>query len=158
MTMKKICALSAAMLMAFTVASCGSKDSSSSKKEDDFSATENVEVASTDKVDAIPEGAETSLLYLGVSDLNPTRANPEKSTELTLFEEKGGSIEYQRTSYFERFDDLAAALLAAELLLEDQQHRADGSQRAKDRQNSLDGLAHDGILLYCVLMDFYASV
>ncbi len=112
MTMKKICALSAAMLMAFTAASCGSKDSSSSKKEDDFSATENVEVASTDKVDAIPEGAETSLLYLGVSDLNPTRANPEKSTELTLFEEKGGSIEYQRTSYFERFDDLAAALLA----------------------------------------------
>ena len=112
MKMKKICALSAAVFMAFSAASCGSKDESSSKKDDSFEATENVEVAPTDKVDAIPEGAETSLIYLGVADLNPTRGNPEKSTELTLFEDKGAKIEYQRTSYFERFDDLAAALLA----------------------------------------------
>ena len=112
MKMKKICAFSAAVFMAFSAASCGSKDDSSSTQDDSFEATENVEVAPTDKVDAIPEGADGTLLYLGVADLNPTRGNPEKSTELTLFEDKGGKIEYQRTSYFERFDDLAAALLA----------------------------------------------
>ncbi len=114
MKLKKLCAVSAAMMMAFTAAACGSKkDDSSKNDEDTFSGgTENIEVAPTEAVEAIPDGAESTLLYLGVSDLNPTRANPEKSTELTLFESKGGTIEYQRTSYFQRFDDLATALLA----------------------------------------------
>ena len=35
---------------------------------------------------------------------------PEKGSIVEC--DKGGKIEYQRTSYFERFDDLAAALLA----------------------------------------------
>lgn len=116
MDIRKIMALCAGLIMTAAAAGCGGSgdgDGAASKAADDsFEATENVEVAVTDKVDAIPEGAENTLVYLGVSDLNPTRANPEKSTELTLFEEKGGAIEWQQTTYFERFDKLATALLS----------------------------------------------
>ncbi|MBR1739668.1 MAG: extracellular solute-binding protein [Ruminococcus sp.] len=108
MKMKKICAVTAAVLTVCSAASCGGKKD----KKDDFEATNNIEVMSTDKVDAIPEGVDGTIIYLGVSDLNPTKGNPEKSTELTLFEEKGGKIEYQSTTYFERFEKLATALMA----------------------------------------------
>ena len=116
MDIRKIMALCAGLIMTAAAAGCGGSsdgEGAAPKAADDsFEATENVEVAVTDKVDAIPEGAENTLVYLGVSDLNPTRANPEKSTELTLFEEKGGAIEWQQTTYFERFDKLATALLS----------------------------------------------
>lgn len=49
-----------------------------------FSATENVAVADTESIEAIPEGAEKEILYLGEGDINPTKGSPEKSTELQL--------------------------------------------------------------------------
>lgn len=112
MKIKKICALTVSALLAFSAVSCGGKSADSSGDDDSFEATENVAVASTDKVEAIPDGAENELVYLGVDDLNPTKANPEKKTELVLFEEKGGKITYQQTTYLQRFDKLASALLA----------------------------------------------
>ncbi len=116
MDIRKITALCAALVMTAAAAGCGAGSDSSGEgntaADESFEATENIEVEVTDKVEAIPEGAESTLVYLGVSDLNPSRANPEKSTELTMFEEKGGKIEWQQTSYFERFDKLATALLS----------------------------------------------
>ena len=112
MNYKKYIAAVMALSMATGVAGCGSSSNSSSKAEDDFSATENVAVADTESIEAIPEGAEKEILYLGEGDLNPTKGSPEKSTELQLFESKGGKIRFQQTSNEDRFDNLAAAITA----------------------------------------------
>ena len=112
MNYKKYIAAVMALSMATGVAGCGSPSDSSSKAEDDFSATENVAVADTESIEAIPEGAEKEILYLGEGDLNPTKGSPEKSTELQLFESKGGKIRFQQTSNEDRFDNLAAAITA----------------------------------------------
>ena len=79
MNYKKYIAAVIALSMATGVAGCGSSSDSSSKAEDDFSATENVAVADTESIEAIPEGAEKEILYLGEGDLNPTKGSPEKS-------------------------------------------------------------------------------
>lgn len=84
MNYKKYIAAVMALSMATGVAGCGSSSNSSSKAEDDFSATENVAVADTESIEAIPEGAEKEILYLGEGDINPTKGSPEKSTELQL--------------------------------------------------------------------------
>lgn len=71
MNYKKYIAAVMALSMATGVAGCGSSSNSSSKAEDDFSATENVAVADTESIEAIPEGAEKEILYLGEGDINP---------------------------------------------------------------------------------------
>ena len=111
MNLKKIIAGSFSLLMCASVCSCGS-GSSSKTDEDSFTPTENVKVEPTDKVSDIPADAEKELIYLGLDDINPTKANPEKKTELALFEQKGGSIKYQQTTYIQRFETLAAAILS----------------------------------------------
>lgn len=102
-----------ALSMAFGIAGCG-KSTSSSSEDDSFEATNNVAVADAASIDAIPDDAENELIYLGVDDLNPTKANPEISTQLSLFQSKGGSIKYIQTSMFERFDKLASAITSGQ--------------------------------------------
>ncbi len=101
-----------AVSVALGCSACGNggKSSANKKGNNDFSATENVEVADKETIAAIPDGAEKEIVYLGENDINPTKANPEKSTELQLFESKGGSIRFQQTSNEERFDSLASAI------------------------------------------------
>lgn len=100
-----------ALSMVFSITACGSSDSSS-KNDDDFEATNNVKVTASDKITQIPDGAEGTIIHLGENDLNPTKKYPEKSTELSLFEQKGGKITFKQTSNEKRFDDLAAAITA----------------------------------------------
>ncbi|MFT3950636.1 MAG: extracellular solute-binding protein [Oscillospiraceae bacterium] len=109
MTGKKCTAVILALLAALSTSACGSKEEDSSEA---FSGTENVSVAPTDKISAIPDGQAQEILYMGVDDLNPTRANPEKTTQLALFEAKGGSIQYTPVTYVDRFDKIAAAVMA----------------------------------------------
>ena len=112
---KKLLAALMALAMTFGITACGSNDSgtdNSNAEDESFEATENVEVEEASNVDTLPGGAESEILYLGENDINPTRGNKEKSTELTLFEQKGGKIRYQSTSNEDRFDNLAAAVLA----------------------------------------------
>ncbi len=107
---KRILAGLCAVGMAASVVSCGKKE----KKDDSdsFVPKNNITVEEAASIDAIPEGAESELLYLGENDLNPTKANPETSTELTLFQQKGGSIKFSATTHDQRFDKLAAAITA----------------------------------------------
>ena len=113
---KRILAALLALGMALTAAGCGSDDDSAggntnnNAEDESFEATENIEVKEDTTIDVLPGGEESSILYLGENDLNPTRGNPEKSTELALFEQKGGSIRFQSTSNADRFDNLAAAI------------------------------------------------
>lgn len=108
---KRVAAGVLALSMVFSVTACGSKDNGKGS-DDSVKATNNVEVKASDKVTAIPEGSEGTIIYLGEGDLNPTKTAPEKSTELNLFEQKGGKIEFQQTSNEDRFDNLAAAITA----------------------------------------------
>lgn len=114
MNIKRYIAGILAVTTVLTFGAC-TKDSGSSeskKESEDFSATENVEVADKESIAPIPDGAEKEVIYLGENDLNPTKGNPEKSTEIQLFESKGGSIKFQQTSNEDRFDNLAAAITA----------------------------------------------
>lgn len=108
---KRIMAGALALGMVLTTASCG-KDGKKDDKNSKFEATNNVEVEDDSNISAIPDGADGNLLYLGENDLNPTSGNAEISTELALFEAKGGSITYSATTHFDRFDKLAAAITA----------------------------------------------
>ena len=107
---KRVIAGAFALAMALSAATCGSKKED--KDSSSFEATNNVKVEDDEKISAIPEGSATELLYLGEGDLNPTAGNPETSTELTLFQKRGGSIKYSATTHDERFDKLAAAITA----------------------------------------------
>lgn len=108
---KRILAGTLALGMVFGMTACG-KDGDSKGSDDSFEATNKVEVQASDKISAIPEESEGTIIYLGEGDLNPTKKNPEKSTELNLFEQKGGKITFQQTSNEDRFDNLAAAITA----------------------------------------------
>ena len=104
---KRVIAGAMALLSAVSVASCGSSSSSSSS-----SYVDKVKVASTDDISAIPEGSEKELEWLSYFDINPTKKEPEKRTDLTLFEEKGGKIKYSQTSSMNKYDKLAARLMS----------------------------------------------
>ncbi len=104
---KRLLAAAAAMSLAFTAVGCsGSSDDTSSVYVD------QVEVQDTDAIDAIPEGAETELEWLSYFDLNPTSGSEETSAELDLFQKKGGSILYTKTTSLTKFDTLAARVLS----------------------------------------------
>lgn len=99
-----LCAL-IALSMSLTVMGC-------TKSEDESSShVDVVAVPDAETIESIPDGAEKELVYLGDGDLNPT-GNSEKSTELSLFEQKGGSIKFNRTTFNTKYDDLATAIMS----------------------------------------------
>lgn len=105
---KRVIAGAMALLSAVSVASCGS----SSGGDSSSSYVDKVKVASTDDIATIPDGSEKELEWLSYFDINPTKKEPEKRTDLTLFEEKGGKIKYSQTSSMNKYDKLAARLMS----------------------------------------------
>lgn len=105
---KRVIAGAMAILSAVSVASCGSSSGSDSSS----SYVDKVKVASTDDIATIPDGSEKELEWLSYFDINPTKKEPEKRTDLTLFEEKGGKIKYSQTSSMNKYDKLAARLMS----------------------------------------------
>ena len=118
MNIKKYTALTAALVLAFSAVSCGKSNDSSAQTS---SYSEKIEVidssADSDKNSAYNSveelnGEEGELEWFSYYDLNPTRSQPERSTSLALFENKGGKIIYAQTSSMKKYDDLAARLMA----------------------------------------------
>ena len=107
--LKRLLAGCMAVAMTFSFAACDSGDSngneSSSKKED------TIKVVSSKDITDIPDGAKKELLYMGVGNLNPVGSN-ERSVGLALFEDKGGSIKYQRVTSQNQYTKLGAAVTA----------------------------------------------
>ncbi len=99
-----------AALLALSTAAVMTGCPSSSDKDESYE--DKVKVASTDDIAAIPEGADNTLQYLGVSDLNPSATSKEKSVEMTLFNDKGGKVDYIRTTSFELNTKLSSLILA----------------------------------------------
>lgn len=107
MKIKRICAFTAAVLTALAAASCGN-----SGKSEESSYVDKVTVEEKEDIEAIPDDAEKELDWLSYFDLNPVKGSKEKSTELTLFEQKGGSIHYSPCTSMTNFDALTTRLLA----------------------------------------------
>lgn len=84
MNYKKYIAAVMALSMATGVAGCGSSSDSSSKAEDDFSATENVAVADTESIEAIPEGAEKRYFISVRATLTLLRAVPRRAQSFSF--------------------------------------------------------------------------
>lgn len=107
---KRFIAGFAAVATVFGMTGCGKgKEESSSE----YKQQVKVEVtASAKDIAALPGGEESTILYMGEGDINPTKGNAEKSVELKLFEEKGGKIAFSRVANKDRFDKLAAAIIA----------------------------------------------
>ena len=109
MKIKKILALAVALTSVFAVAGCGSTGDSSSK----VSTVKKVKVEDTQEIDAIPDEAQKTIRWMGTYDLNPDEKKGEdKSVEMTLFNNKGGKVEYTRVTDSEKFDQLASAIMA----------------------------------------------
>ena len=105
--MKKLLAGTLAFILTLSFAACGSggNEESSSKKEED------VKVVTENDIAPIAEGQDGTLTYMGLYNLNPTN-NDDRTVGLTLFEDKGGKIEYQRVTSSNQYSKLAAAVTA----------------------------------------------
>lgn len=109
MKIKKILALAVALTSVFAVAGCGSTGDSSSK----VSTVKKVKVEDTQEIETIPDDAQKTIRWMGTYDLNPDEKKGEdKSVEMTLFNNKGGKVEYTRVTDSEKFDQLASAIMA----------------------------------------------
>ncbi len=129
---RTLAAVVALTLTASMMGACSKeKDSSSEFKE-------QVDVEDYEGLQDIPDDAEKTIVYLGEGDLNPTKANGEKSTELALFEMKGGTIEFKRTTNSERFNDLANAIMANSVDIFKYEWLAFPSQIVKDMYQPID--------------------
>ena len=96
MRASKIIAAAAALVLTASAVGCASGSGSSSDK-DTSSYTEKVEVANSDDIAPIAEDADKEIEWFSYFDINPSRSSPEKRTDLALFEQKGGKINYTRT-------------------------------------------------------------
>lgn len=113
-----IAAASLASLAACSDSSSGGGDTTPT--ETTTSKTEwtgdNIEVTTAE--DSIKSELDTqgkTLKWMGFYDLNPTNDQPERSTELALFEDNyGAKIEYVPTTNSTQFDDLATAILGGQ--------------------------------------------
>ena len=85
-TIKRISAALLALGMSVTIVGCD--------KNSDSSYVESVSVPTADEIEAIPDGAEKTLDWCSYYDLNPSAGSKEKFTNVSLFEDKGGKINY----------------------------------------------------------------
>ena len=102
---KKIAAGAFALCFAAAAVGCGGS------KDDSSSHVDQVKIEDTDKIEAIPDGADNELEWLSYFDINPTKG-AEKRADLTLFEKKGGKINYTNTTSMTKYDTLANRVLA----------------------------------------------
>lgn len=100
--------LAALLALATAAAMTGCSGSSG----EDSSYEDQIKVPSTDAIAEIPEGAENTLQWLGNKDLNPTSDAQEKSAEMTLFNDKGGKVDWIQTTTLEFNNKLSSLILA----------------------------------------------
>ena len=80
--------LAALLAIGMSVSLIGCQNSS------DSSYDEAVDVPTAEEIEAIPDSAEKTLDWCSYYDLNPSANSEEKYTNVSLFEDKGGKINY----------------------------------------------------------------
>lgn len=108
MKLKKILAFSVAMTASLSAFGCGSSGNSSSEAT---TTVKKVAVEDTQEIENIPDDAQKEIIWMGTYDLNP-RKGQDKTVEMTLFNNKGGTVKFSQVADNEKFDKLAAALMS----------------------------------------------
>ena len=106
---KRFLAAAVALSSVFAVTACGSSDDGSA--EETVTTVETVPVEDTSAIENIADDAQKDIIWMGTYDLNPSRG-ADKSVEMTLFNNKGGTVKWNRVSDDTKFDSLAAAILS----------------------------------------------
>ena len=88
MKLKKILAFSVAMTASLSAFGCGSSGNSSSEAT---TTVKKVAVEDTQEIENIPDDAQKEIIWMGTYDLNP-RKGQDKTVEMTLFNNKGGTV------------------------------------------------------------------
>ncbi|MFT3950794.1 MAG: ABC transporter substrate-binding protein [Oscillospiraceae bacterium] len=141
-SLKRYLAALTAIALTAGMTACGGKDDSANSKDSFVYSgdTVTVDLTKAENIAAIPAGAETTITYLGEGDLNPTKASPEKTTEMNLFNSKGGTMNFVYTANADRFDDLAAHVMSGDIDLFKYEWLAFPSQIAKDMYQPIDDI------------------
>ena len=105
--LKRALAVTAAVLSASAAAGCGNSGNSSSA----VTTVPKVDVNDTDLIENIPDEAQKEILWMGTYDLNPAEG-ADKTVEMTLFNNKGGTVKFSQVSDGEKFDKLASAIMS----------------------------------------------
>lgn len=107
---KRALALAVSVASVMGVCSCGGSTGDSSSK---VTTVKKVEVQDTKEIEDIPDDAQKNIKWMGTYDLNPNeRKGEDKSVEMTLFNNKGGTVEYIQVTDSEKFDKLASAIMS----------------------------------------------
>ncbi len=110
--LKRMMALTVAMLTAVGISACGSS-TGDSEEEAPVTTVEKVEVEDTEEIDELSDDVQKEILWMGTYDLNPNEKRGEdKSVEMTLFNNKGGTVKWSQVSDSEKFDKLASAIMS----------------------------------------------
>ncbi len=109
-SIKKALALAVSVLSVVGIASCGGSTGNDDSK---VSTVKKVEVQDTQEIADIPDDAEKEIIWMGTYDLNPNvRKGDDKTVEMTLFNNKGGTVVWNQVSDSEKFDKLASAIMS----------------------------------------------
>ena len=113
---KKSLAFLTAMISVLSISACGSSESSdngtaSATDTETTTSVETVLVSDTSEIEEIADDAQKEIIWMGTYDLNPSRG-ADKSVEMTLFNNKGGTVITNKVVDSEKFDKLATALLS----------------------------------------------
>lgn len=110
MKIKRLVSAALALTMCFTLFGCSDSNSESDESVKKESIKVDITQAAND-IASIPDDAEKTLKWMGTYDLNPT-TDQEKSVQMSLFEKKGGKVEWQQVSDSEKFDKLASTIVS----------------------------------------------
>ena len=91
---------------------CGSSSGSSDTEgEETYTSVETVPVEDTSAIEELDDNVQKDIIWMGTYNLNPGRG-ADKSVEMTLFNNKGGTVEWVRVADNTKFDSLAAAIIS----------------------------------------------
>ncbi len=110
---KKMLALTVAVLSSVSICACSDNGSDESKSSGTVTTVEKVEVEDTKEIDELSDDTQKEIIWMGTYDLNPNEERGEdKSVEMTLFNNKGGTVVWSQVTDNEKFDKLASAILS----------------------------------------------
>lgn len=110
--LKRMLAFTVAMMSVMGVAACGNSDDGNSDGNSSVVEVEKVEVddTSTD-IEDLSDDVQTELVWMGTYDLNPDKGQ-DTSVEMTLFNNRGGTVKWIQVTDDEKFDKLASAIMS----------------------------------------------
>ena len=111
--LKKMLALTVSLVSAVSICACSSGTADSGAEETPVTTVKKVDVEDTEAIEELAEDTQKEIIWMGTYDLNPNeRKGEDKSVEMTLFNNKGGTVKWSQVADNEKFDKLASAIMS----------------------------------------------